>query len=277
MLRAFCYLCFQGFLVVAVLVVVLAGLNWGFGWDLGLSIGASDLAIPKEPGDALFLAFALLVIALFFRMASDLKAVLSFLKAHKAITALGTILVLLGLFFAVQYLRGGALGIAVDQGDRAEVQSLLAQKQYESEKLNDSLYQALRKGETGIAEDLIKAGADPNEKRGEFQTPLLHSAATWFDDESVLLLVAQGADPGQTDQLGRTAIHNLLLYRQPNRPGTTDEDLAKLLIALLQAGADPAHQSNNGDTAESLAKEYELEECLRVIESHSPKGHQPGG
>ena len=66
MLRAFCYLCFQGFLVVAVLVVVLAGLNWGFGWDLGLSIGASDLAIPKEPGEALFLAFALLVIALIF-------------------------------------------------------------------------------------------------------------------------------------------------------------------------------------------------------------------
>ena len=262
MLRAFCYLCFQGFLVVAVLVVVLAGLNWGFGWDLGLSIGASDLAIPKEPGEALFLAFALLVIALIFRVASDLKAVLSFLKARKAVTAVGTILVLSGLFLSIQYLRGGALGIAVDQGDRAEVQSLLSQKQYDPVKLNDSLYQALRNGETGIAEDLIKAGADPNEKRGEFQTPLLHSAVTWFDRESVLLLLAQGADPSQTDQFGRTAVHNLLLYRQPNRPGTTDGDLAKLLRALLQAGADPAHQSGNGDTAESLAKKFELHECL---------------
>lgn len=71
---------------------------------------------------------------------------------------------------------------------------------------------AIRDGNEALARELMASGAHPNASDGG--TPLLHQAMRANDRKAVDLLLALGADPGQGDARGRTAMHEAAMARR---------------------------------------------------------------
>lgn len=86
---------------------------------------------------------------------------------------------------------------AVNKGNQEEVKTLLKKKAdpnyADSNTLNTPLAVACMRGETQIAENLIKAGADVNSRNKQTFTPL-HLASTYGHLDIVELLLAAQAD-----------------------------------------------------------------------------------
>lgn len=102
-------------------------------------------------------------------------------------------------------------------------------------------------GGRDVIEALVRAGGDPNARcPGTGQTPLYRRACRCLPEPIGTLLDA-GADSNARDVQGRTPLHHVTL-------GHRRGDVAKAVILLLEAGADPESPDGNGDTALSLAK-----------------------
>ena len=176
------------------------------------------------------------------------------------------------LFFGVMQLAGGPLGFAVEAGDTGKVVKILAENNYSSDTLNPHFYQALKQGRIDMAEALHQAGAEANHVSGEFDTPLLSSAITWFPAESVKALIEWKADPNKVDSMGRTPAMILVLYRSGNFPQESPETRVELLKALVAAGADLSTVSGDGKSVLELARDNGRDEAvLRFLEGGSPE------
>lgn len=106
-----------------------------------------------------------------------------------------------------------------------------------------ALLEAARRGDVGEARKLLKAGANPNGRDAEGDTPLL-AAVRKDDAEMVILLLDHGA---QADVKGRGDTPLTLAARQGN---------LLLTRLLLRAGANPDRKGDDGDTPLHAALAY---------------------
>jgi ankyrin repeat protein/N-acetylneuraminic acid mutarotase len=105
-----------------------------------------------------------------------------------------------------------------------------------------SLHEAVERGNTGIAEALVKGGAAVNAKDKNGWTPLV-VAIMRGQREVAALLLANKADPNARDKEGSTPLHYAVGNRKP--------ELAEL---LLTHKADPNERDNRGRTPLDVAK-----------------------
>jgi uncharacterized protein len=107
------------------------------------------------------------------------------------------------------------------------------------------------------AADLDPAGLVAIDTRGYAEDRPLHVLA-WDDDlEGVGILLAAGADPNGTGDLGETPLH--VAVRKGN---------VALVQLLLSHGADPTSRSDYGDTPFDLAQDSQSEIALAL----APRG-----
>ena len=254
-----------GLFIAGVLTLVAGGLNSVFGWSLGLGIGGFDIELAPDFATNVALAVALFLLAGIFEVLAQPKKALSWIKTHKALTATLLALSAGGLIWGVMSIAGGPLGFAVEAGDTEKVQALLAEKNYSAQELNPHLYQALKKNKPDLARVLIEGGADVNHTSGEFQTPLLSSAMTWFPRESVDLLLAQNVEVNKTDSMGRTPALLLVMYRSGNFPQETEQNTVEILARLKEKGADLNLSAQDGTTVKSYAEQRKFTQVLNWL------------
>lgn len=254
-MSAFLSIIAVGLLIAGVLTLIAGGLNSMFGWSLGLGIGGFDIELAPDLATNVALALTLFLLAGVFEILAQPKKVLTWTKAHKGLTATLLVFSVGGIFWGVMNLAGGPLGFAVEAGDTEKVQALLSEKSYAAEELNPHLYQALKKGRLDLARVLMEGGADVNHVSGEFRTPLLSSAMTWFPRDSVELLLEEEVDVNRTDSLGRTPALLLVMYRSGNFPQETEQDTLAILARLKEKGADMTLSAQDGTTVKSYAEQ----------------------
>ena len=251
--------------VTAALTVVAGTLNHFLELNLGLAVGGFDIALPQHFGEVVVLAVVQLILAALLETASDPGRIWQLVLKRKLLS-LGILLSTVGaLAVGLMTLAGGPLGLAVEAGDTAKVVQLLGQEQYTPEELNPLFYQALRTGNIEMAKALHKAGGDPNHRSGERNTPLIHSAVTWFPKDSVLLLLEEGVDLTSLDKFGRTPGHILLLYRESNFSQESDGDRLELLQKMTESGLDLSVAATDGSTVASLAERNKADWALGVV------------
>ena len=104
---------------------------------------------------------------------------------------------------------------------------------------------------------LVSHGADPN-VRGMSKARPLHSARFAPDPAATIeLLISLGADPNAMDYYQMTPLHHAVKYGE-----------VKAIRALLEGGADPDLPNGSGNSARDLAKMYEDDEMIDVIERY---------
>lgn len=119
------------------------------------------------------------------------------------------------------------------------------------------LLAAISRGRYAIAQQLIEAGADVNQKAKAYKgkTPLMQAAGSGMEQMTTLLL-DKGADVDAMDDTGKTA----LMYAAAK--GRT-----KLIELLLGRGANPLLTDNRGMDAVRHANKYRrLPENIKLIE-----------
>jgi ankyrin repeat protein len=152
-----------------------------------------------------------------------------------------------------------ALRYAACGDDLAGVQELLAagaRVNGTDESGFTPLMGAINNRKIANAKILIDAGADVNARiPKDGDTPL--TLPLYYKRDSsgaVMLLLANGANPNTTNNVGRSALM-LATFGQPS----------SVVKALLQAGANVNAQDRNGNTALMAAAEYNNVEAVRLL------------
>lgn len=106
---------------------------------------------------------------------------------------------------------------------------------------------------------LLERGADPNRATATFETPLSF-ACDWGLLPSVAVLLAGGANPNHIlEDLGWSVLMVAAMSGH-------DE----VIVALLDAGADPAWVNERGDTALSVALDHRKSRACAVLLERAP-------
>ena len=133
------------------------------------------------------------------------------------------------------------LSEAVGRGDKSIVLLLLAQKDVDVEVENENgqrpLYKAISRGETSIAEQLLRKGADPSQTPLGEETPL-NLAVGRGDTTLTHLLLERGADYEEKNRSGESP-----LFVAASRGD------ASILSLLLSKGADANSRNPAGESA----------------------------
>ena len=138
-----------------------------------------------------------------------------------------------------------------------------------------ALSTACNEGNTEAAKLLVGAGADVNVANDEGHTSLM-SAAMWSDAELVEILLKAGANLDAADDDGYTALNANASQKEPWFAEDETECVPPLINALisgspecvrllLEYGAVPDLESDNGTTPLALAEEMGQEECAELI------------
>ena len=120
--------------------------------------------------------------------------------------------------------------------------------------LNEQLVDAACKGQTVTIKKLIAAGADPNYRNAQINTPLMW-AVTHRHLDAAQVLLESGADVNRQDVLGGTALI----------VAASNGDLP-ILEMLLRAGADAHVTDCDGHTARVWATHNNHVEAARLLE-----------
>ena len=120
--------------------------------------------------------------------------------------------------------------------------------------LNEHLIDAACKGNTVTIRKLIAAGADPNYRNEQVNTPLMW-AVTHRHLDAALVLLESGADVNGQDDLGGTALI----------VAASNGDLP-MLEMLLRAGADVRVADHDGNTALVWATHKNHVEAARLLQ-----------
>lgn len=253
--------------VAAGLVGALGALNHLFALDLGLIVGGSQFALFPELEGNLFVAALLALVSAFLAFCSEPTKVLRWIKMHPGATFGALVVAGAFLYLGATQIAGGPLELAVETRNLSKVKSLLAKESFLPEELNPLLYQTLKRGHTEMALALLEGGAEINSRSGEFETPLLSAAVTWFPKDSVHLLLDLKADPNHLDSLGRNPAMLLVLYRSTSVTQEGRDERLALFERLLSAGTDIHHRAQDGTTLHSLASAHADQEYLEHLTS----------
>jgi ankyrin repeat protein len=157
-----------------------------------------------------------------------------------------------------------------------------------SSRLEEELFQAVLQGDSGLAQDLLDRGADPNSR--DETGPILQLAALRGSVEIVQYLLAKRADVNATDAAGNTALIRAgssgnsatveaLILAGADVNGKSVDGTSALMVAswrgnlpvvdlLLTHKADPNACHSKGETSILLALENEHEEvAARLVEA----------
>ena len=165
------------------------------------------------------------------------------------------------------------LQLAALQGDAMALERLLADgaDPHETDRYGwGPVHFAVPLGGPDVVSALLAAGADPRARTISGATAL-HLAASQAPASVVSALLTAGGDPNtKEDEGGRTALHNAAWYRE--------EALLPVIVALLEAGADPgssqANRDEDGDGALHLALRN-AEVTAPVVEALLDAGADP--
>ncbi|SEW40079.1 hypothetical protein SAMN05428988_5218 [Chitinophaga sp. YR573] len=134
---------------------------------------------------------------------------------------------------------------------------------FAQQSMNDSMYDAVVKGDTIAMKDFINRGVDVNLiiKQGFVEANLIITAVYNKNADVVKLLLRHGADVDLDDGFGATA----LMYAVSN----ANVELVKI---LLDAGADPALKDKTGNNAFSNAKVARNKEITKMLNEKKTNG-----
>ena len=124
--------------------------------------------------------------------------------------------------------------------------------------MNSDFIEACKEGNIKQANNLVKAGIDPNQVDKSGRTPLRWAAQICYLEITKLLLKA-GANPNQTDIWKNVPLHWAAL-----------DDFLEIVKLLLKAGADPNQANNDGETPlrfAALKNNLEMVELLKSYEN----------
>ena len=156
---------------------------------------------------------------------------------------------------AVEWDGGTALTIAA-QRKNVKVVRYLLEHAADPNKVQPPGRTALEVAETPeLTEVLLKAGADPNVKATDGDTPLMN-AARWGRVEQAKLLLAAGADPNVSTAYGMTP---LMFTARGGYP-----EVAKL---LLEKGARTDARTTDGKNAMQMAKDGNHAEMVSLLQA----------
>lgn len=112
-------------------------------------------------------------------------------------------------------------------------------------------------GHTKVVEKLLDTGADINKTDNKSLTPL-HFAASGPSPETVELLLTHGAKVNAIDDIED---FTPLMY-------AASEGNTEVVKALLNHGADITLQDEDGDSAETFARQNNHEEIVQILQNH---------
>ena len=127
-----------------------------------------------------------------------------------------------------------------------------------AQNMNDSMYDAVVKGDSVAMKDFIKRGVDVNLiiKQGFVETNLITTAVYNKNADILDLLLRNGGDVDLDDGFGATP----LMYAV----STEQIELVKILLAYK---ADPNLKDKTGNTAFSNAKKVRNREITKLLEA----------
>ncbi len=233
--------------------------------NLELSVGASDIAIPRGYESVI----ALVVIALLFYAAGyfiQSDSVAAFIRTNKLFSAAITLAIPgaggVGVYMAYIHLNGGAAFMAAERDDVPEMRRLLQEGAVDPGDLNDLLHRTVRHKSTGVAALLLarKPGPDLKHRYGESQYTALSAAVLWSSPEMVSVLLKAGAPVNVRNKHGHTALMQLILYRSQN-----ESEALEILRALLRAGANPNLADRQGETPLAAARRRKLKRLADAL------------
>ncbi len=147
---------------------------------------------------------------------------------------------------------------AIENGDALEVEALLRQGidlevTAQHQEGMTPLLLALFQRDAGIAELLLRAGANPH-NRGDYSCAPIHVAS--LDLRCLALLLDAGAEANALDDRGSTPLMRL---------ATHDRNVDKVSM-LLAVGADPQKDNPKAQTARDIAAKHGATQILRMLE-----------
>ena len=130
-----------------------------------------------------------------------------------------------------------------------------------------------------VIQSLLKAGADPNHRCSEDQTPL-HGVTAASAAAILPLLLRAGADPNAQDVQGRTPMHTLIEDVRERRTGEVREEEEASLIGalkiLLHAGANPELKDVNGKRPYERAYSYSMTLTMDFLQDVAQRNSRKG-
>ncbi|MEE3003737.1 MAG: ankyrin repeat domain-containing protein [Pseudomonadota bacterium] len=164
-----------------------------------------------------------------------------------------------------------ALHFAVERLSPEIVKEILAKEQINIDSLDDHQHSPLHtlayyydhrksannknmnKDISTIADLLIKEGSNVNLANNQFSITPLHTAASKNNIEVVSSLLRGNADVNLKDASGNTPLHYICCSKQ-----IESDDYTEVLKKLLDAGANPYHENDKGESSIALSRKNNL-------------------
>lgn len=165
-----------------------------FDWNLALSIGGSDIALPKDlyAGIAFIIVGAIISALHFFW-----EEISQFVKKYKAAVIIVIIVLAAGIFFGgsqfIMYMDGGPAVSAALYNDHEKLVELFANGEVKAEDHEAMMMWVAQKGHVESLQVLLDNGVSPNATREDGLTAL-EAACNWGGEETVKILQAAGAE-----------------------------------------------------------------------------------